>query len=302
MKNSNLKNKLKLWLLSHPELNPYKFSLKKSYQTLTSNLRVLPNFIIIGAGRAGTTSLYNYLIQHPSIFPASTKNNENIADLHFFEHMISDKTSWYKSHFPTIFTKKFFESKTKKKFLTGEYTSTYMYNDNVPKRIFELIPNVKLIVILRNPVEKVYSTYSQQFAFHEYTTSFEKTIKSEFKRIELLKKYPELNAKDPDFANHVMHNLVRHGIYFDYLKYWFEIFPKKQFFIVDSEKLKNTTQETLDQVFKFLDLQPFQIPNLSKINVGQYSAMDNSSKKLLTDFYTPHNLKLYDLLGKTFSW
>ena len=79
----DLQSKLKFWLLSHPEINPYKFSLKKSYQNLTSSLRVLPNFIIIGAGRAGTTSLYSYLIQHPAIFAASTKNNENVADYIF---------------------------------------------------------------------------------------------------------------------------------------------------------------------------------------------------------------------------
>ena len=101
MENINLKNKLKFWFLSHPKINPYKFSLKNSFQILTSNFRILPDFIIIGAGRAGTTSLYSYLIQHPSIFAASTKNNENIADLHFFEYMTSDKISWYKSHFPT---------------------------------------------------------------------------------------------------------------------------------------------------------------------------------------------------------
>ena len=302
MVNINLKNKLKFWLLSHPKINPYIFSLKKSYQTITSNLRVLPNFIIIGAGRAGTTSLYNYLIQHPSIFAASTKNNENIADLHFFEHMISNKTSWYKSHFPTIFTKKFFESKSKMKFITGEYTSTYMYNRNVPKRIFELIPNIKLIIILRNPVEKAYSTYSQQLSFNEHTMSFEETVKAELRRIELSKNYPELNSNDPDFGNHVMHNLVRHGIYFDYLNEWFKIFPKKQFFIIDSEKLKNSTQDTLDDVFKFLDVQPHKISNLSKINVGQYTKIDDSSKKILTDFYLLHNEKLYNLLGSRYSW
>ena len=150
-------SKTKLWLLSNPKFNPYRFSLKKFYRNLTSKSRVLPDFIIIGAGRAGTTALYSYLIQHPSIIPATTENNQPVADLHFFEYMISDRISWYKSHFPR---------KSKNSFVTGEFTSTYMYHKKVPERIFNLIPKIKLIVILRNPVDKAYSTYNQQSHYH----------------------------------------------------------------------------------------------------------------------------------------
>ena len=80
----NKLSKIKLWLLSNPKFNPYKFSLKKFYRNLTSGSRVLPDFIIIGAGRAGTTALYTYLIQHPSIITAYTDNDAPVADLHFF--------------------------------------------------------------------------------------------------------------------------------------------------------------------------------------------------------------------------
>ena len=162
---NNLRTKIKVQLLSNPKFNPYKFSLKKFYRNLTSTIRVLPDFIIIGSGRAGTTALYSYLIQHPSIIPTSTENNNSVADLHFFEYMISDKISWYKSHFPTIFSKMYRRRKSKNSFVTGEFTSTYMYHENVPERIFNLIPKIKLIVILRNPIDKAYSTYNQQSHF-----------------------------------------------------------------------------------------------------------------------------------------
>ena len=157
MAKNELRNKLKIWLLSHPKLNPYRFSFKSFFRNSTSTFRVLPDFIIIGSGRAGTTALYTYLIQHPSIFSASTENNESVGDLHFFEYMISDKISWYKSHFPTKFTKNYYKFKSKNNFVTGEYTSTYMYNKNVPKRISKLLPNVKLIICLRDPVKRIVS-------------------------------------------------------------------------------------------------------------------------------------------------
>jgi hypothetical protein len=299
---NNLKNKLKIWLLSNPKFNPYRFSLKIFFRNSTSTFRVLPNFIIIGSGRAGTTALYTYLIQHPSIFAASTKNNESVSDLHFFEYMTSDKISWYKSHFPTKFTKNFHNLKYKNNFVTGEYTSTYMYNRNVPKRISKLLPDVKLIIILRNPVNKAYSTYSQQYHFNEYSSSFEDTIQAEFKRMELCKTNPELYTKNPDFDSHVVTNLIRHGMYSEYLEEWIKFFPKNQFLIIDSEELKNSTQETVNKVFNFLNVFPHKISNLSKVNVGKYSPLDKKSKDLLSKFYKPYNEKLNNLLDTKFEW
>jgi len=286
-------SKTKLWLLSNPKFNPYKFSLKKFYRNLTSKSRVLPDFIIIGAGRAGTTALYSYLIQHPSIIPATTENNQPVADLHFFEYMISDKISWYKSHFPR---------KSKNSFVTGEFTSTYMYHKHVPERIFNLIPKIKLIVILRNPTDKAYSTYNQQSHFREFTSSFEETIKAEFSRIDLIKNHIEFKNSNPDFDNYVEYNIIRHGIYFNYLEKWFKIFPKEQIFVVDSNELENFPQQTLNKVFEYLNLPHHEIPNLSKVNVGKYSPMGESTRKSLIEFYKPHNAKLNNLLGTNFDW
>ena len=289
----NKLSKTKLWLLSNPKFNPYKFSLKKFYRNLTSSSRVLPDFIIIGAGRAGTTALYTYLIQHPSIITASTDNDAPVADLHFFEYMISDKISWYKSHFPR---------KSKNSFVTGEFTSTYMYHKKVPERIFNLIPKIKLIVILRNPIDKAYSTYNQQSHFNEVTSSFEETIKAEFARIDLIKNHIEYTNNNPNFDNYVEYNIIRHGIYFNYLEKWFKIFPKKQIFVVDSNELENFPQQTLNKVFEFLNLSPHEIPNLAKVNVGKYSPMTESTRESLIEFYKPHNAKLNNLLGTNFDW
>ena len=289
----NKLSKTKLWLLSNPKFNPYKFSLKKFYRNLTSGSRVLPDFIIIGAGRAGTTALYTYLIQHPSIITASTDNDAPVADLHFFEYMISDKISWYKSHFPR---------KSKNSFVTGEFTSTYMYHKKVPERIFNLIPKIKLIVILRNPIDKAYSTYNQQSHFNEVTSSFEETIKAEFARIDLIKNHIEYTNNNPNFDNYVEYNIIRHGIYFNYLEKWFKIFPKKQIFVVDSNELENFPQQTLNKVFEFLNLSPHEIPNLAKVNVGKYSPMTESTRESLIEFYKPHNAKLNNLLGTNFDW
>ena len=126
---NDLKKSIKFWLIDHPELNPSQFSTKKLFRKITSSFRSFPHFIIIGVGRAGTTALYSYLIQHPSIHGTISSNKKLAYDLHFFEFMTSQSNFWYKSHFP-IFLPKFFY---KKNFpLTGEYTSTYFYHPEEP--------------------------------------------------------------------------------------------------------------------------------------------------------------------------
>ena len=299
---SNIKNKIRFWLLLNPQFNPYKFSFKFFLRRITSNLRTYPDFIIIGSGRAGTTSLYSYLIQHPNIITSFSHREQKAADLHFFEYMISSSTNWYRSHFPTKISKKLLQLRTKSSVISGEFTSTYMYHPFVPKRIFDLIPNIKLIVILRNPVDKVYSAFSQQFQFKEFTSSFEDYIESELKRIKITEKEPDLKTFNEDFESIAVPNILRHGIYHTYLKKWLELFSKKQIYVVDSKDLHDNTQETLDNIFKFLEIPPVNIPDTSKINVGKYSKMDTLTRRRLLDFFSPFNDKLNYLLGTKFHW
>ena len=294
-----MKQQIRLWFLENPQFNPYRFSFEKLYRKMTSRLRSLPDFIIIGVGRAGTTALYSYLIQHPSIVAASTDNNESVADLHFFEYMISNNIQWYKSHFPILFSK---SKNQKNSFITGEYTSTYIYHPDVPKRIFNLLPKIKLIVILRNPIDKAYSTYQQQFRFGEYTTSFEDTVNAEFRRINLNKDFPELNSNNYDFENFVAQNIIRHGIYADYLETWLKIFDRKQILILNSEDLKNSTKETLHRVFHFLNVSNYDIANTSQVNVGKYPPINKITRKKLIKFFKPHNQRLNKLLDTEFDW
>ena len=285
---SNIKNKIRFWLLLNPQFNPYKFSFKFFLRRITSNLRTYPDFIIIGSGRAGTTSLYSYLIQHPNIITSFSHREQKAADLHFFEYMISSSTNWYRSHFPTKISKKLLQLRTKSSVISGEFTSTYMYHPFVPKRIFDLIPNIKLIVILRNPVDKVYSAFSQQFQFKEFTSSFEDYIESELKRIKITENEPDLKTFNEDFESIAVPNILRHGIY--------------QIYVVDSKDLHDNTQETLDDIFKFLEIPPVNIPDTSKINVGKYSKMDTLTRRRLLDFFSPFNDKLNYLLGTKFHW
>ena len=295
----NLKKQIKFWLLNNPQFNPYKFSFGKFYRKLTSSLRTFPHFIIIGVGRAGTTALYSYLIQHPSIHPTLADDEKLASDIHFFEYMESDSISWYKSHFPILLPKLNSQKHPK---ITGEFTSTYFYHSDVPERIYQLLPKVKLIVILRNPIDKIYSTYYQQFRYGEVSTSFEETIDAELRRIKILEGNPDLRSQHPGFSNFVSQNILRHGIYADYFINWFELFNKKQILILNADDLKKNTENTLQQVFEFLGVENHTIENLSHISARKYPKLSDITRKKLIEFYKPHNERLNKLLQRNFEW
>mgnify|MGYP006439820863 CR=1 FL=1 len=140
---------------------------------INSNNRVLPNFIIVGAQKAGTTSLFRYLTSHPQIkAPFKTK------EIHFFDGGLESEDNykkglkWYKSHFPL-------KSKMYNK-LTYEASPLYLFHPCAPKRIKKDIPDVKIIILLRNPVERSISHY-----FHELRKGRERlTVDEAFRKEE----------------------------------------------------------------------------------------------------------------------
>ena len=287
-------NKIRLWLLDHPDFNPYRFSLSRAYRILTNQIRVLPDFIVIGSSKSGTTSLQYYLIQHPSIVVE--------RDVHFFEYMQTNSIEWYRAHFPTKVYKNFKKILDKEKLIVGEQTATYLFHPLIPKRIHDIIPNSKLIVILRNPVDRAYSNYQHQVREGVEKRTFEDAIKSEITRIEIGKKEPEYKINNDDFNNHVIFSYLRHGIYVDFIKAWMEFFPKEQFLILPTYDLNNNHVKFLKQVFHYLNVSNFEIKDLKRQNVGEYKKLEKSTRKFLVDYYRLHNERLFKLLGKNFDW
>ena len=291
---SSVINNIRLWLLEHPSLNPYRFSLKRAYRTATNQIRLLPDFVVIGSSKSGTTSLHYYLMQHSSI---TVERN-----VHFFEYMHNNSIEWYRGHFPTKVYKNFKKIIRKEKLIVGEQTATYLFHPLVPKRIHDIVQNVKLIAVLRNPVERAYSNYQHQVREGVEKRTFEDAIKSELKRIEISKNEPEYKINNDDFNNHVIFSYLRHGIYVDFIKTWMRFFTKEQFLILPTYDLNNNPAQFLKQVFEFLNVPNRKVNSLDRKNVGEYTKLDNSTRKFLVDYYRPHNKRLFQLLGKNFDW
>jgi len=294
----NVKSKLReyarSWVLKHPRFDPRVYLRVfpiKLYRGITAPIRVLPDFVIIGVGKSGTTSLYDYIVKHPSIGSSLYKETK-------FLHYHSS-SFLYRSYFPTIFTSCWINNSRGKKFLTGEATPSYFFYPNCGKKIFKINPNIKLILILRNPIDRAYSEYQAQVSGNEQNLSFELAIKNQ-EKVWLESE----NLRDNEsMVKDLLPNLyLQQGVYIDKLKQWMKIFPKNQFLILRTEDLESNPTKKMNDVFEFLEVPSYKIKNFQKKNVGNYDPIKHETRKELIEFFKPYNEKLSKFLGQDFGW
>jgi hypothetical protein len=274
--------------------------LEKLYRATTSQIRLLPDFIIIGTQRGGTTSLYNYLAEHPGVGAASIK------EVHFFDtpHYRQGK-AWYRAHFPSALQKHLVERVRKLDFITGEASPYYLFHPHAPARVAAVLPGVKLIVMLRNPVDRAYSHYYHEVAGnHETLASFEEAIDCEEQRLagELEKMGADEHYQS---YNHRHFSYLARGIYVDQLQNWLKYLPREQFLILRSEDFYANPQDVFKATLSFLDLPaivPQETRQFKHYNVTQPPRMLAATRQRLVEYFKPHNARLYNFTGIDFNW
>ncbi len=288
-------------------VKPAYWALRSRYRLLTNGLRLLPDFIILGTQRGGTTSLYYYLTEYAGVFSALHK------EVHFFDDQFASGMSWYRAQFPTRLQKFYVEQFSRRRFITGESTPYYLFSPHVPKRIKEALPGVKLIVLLRNPVDRAYSHHwLATYEGHE-TLSFEKAIKCEAERL-ACEQEKMLADEHYESFNHRHFAYLERGIYVNQLQHWMSYFPKEQFLILKSEAFYRDPVTAVKQTMEFLDVpvtalntrQPFKqyrepTPKGFK-NIQKPREMDSEVRATLVEYFRPHNARLYEFLGRDFQW
>jgi hypothetical protein len=265
--------------------------IKRNIRYITSPARELPNFIIAGAVRCGTTSLYYNICEHSSVLPAS------YDEIGFFDSNYELGINWYKSMFPTKFKMKKIESKTGT-CITGEDTPFYFWNKKAIKRIKKDIPKIKLIILLRNPINRAYSNYHLGVRLGSELLSFEDSIKKEI----------ELLEKNNDFESDKIEKFLRprsyiaKGLYYQQIKNWFDVFSKDQILVLNTEIFSEKSDQTLKQIFNFLNLPNEKIQKIKNKKVGNYQKMNENTRECLKNIFKPHNEKLFKILGTEFEW
>jgi len=259
---------------------------------ITGPLRVLPDFIIIGSMKCGTTSLYYDICEHPCASPAA------YDEIGFFDSNFHLGLNWYRSMFPT---KRRIEDIRRKEgvAITGEDTPFYFWNPVAAKRIQKLLPNIKLITILRNPIDRAYSEYQDLVSSESNSPSFETFIENE---INTRRKDSSLITEENFEIFNQKNSYLLKGIYVDQLKIWAGLFPKEQIFTLSTENLNSEPITALESVFQYLNLPDYKIKNTRRQKQKKYVPMNSQTRKILIEFFKPHNERLFKFIGKKFDW
>jgi len=271
----------------------------KLYRLSTNNIRLIPDFIIIGAQRGGTTSLYAYLCRHPAVLPAAMK------EVHFFDTNFQRGLSWYRAQFPSVMHKRLAEQLHGTPVITGEASPYYLFHPRVPERVAALLPATKLIVLLRNPVLRAYSHYHHEVERGHEQLSFEEALTQE--EVRTREEVEQLEQNEYYYSyNHQHYTYQTRGLYAEQLERWFQYFPREQFLILKSEDFYAHTSAALEQVATFLNIAPapFQRTQYTALNGSTYKQpeMNALTKRRLMEYYHPHNTRLYQLLNRDFGW
>ena len=282
------------WLLQHKNywLNP--MSIFSIYRAITGKVRISPNFIIFGAAKCGTTSLYEYLVSHPSVYSSVWK------EIFYFDRYYDRGINWYCGHFENKM-RHFFDSKIlNEKKICGEATPTYIHNPLTVQRIHDDFPEMKLIALLRNPVDRAYSHYQMEIRLGYETNSFEDALELENERLknELNKIYSNKNYYS---YRRQIFSYKMGGLYAQHLKMWLNYFSKDQILVIGTEEFEKDPAYHFKKIESFLEI-PHKKIEFKKYNVGKYDKINEKTRSELTKFFEPHNKELYKLLNHDFGW
>ena len=269
------------------------YNITWKYRVLTSGLRALPDFVIIGAMRAGTSTLYRYLRYHPQ-----TKGCPPY-EVHFFDRVYDKGVKWYRAHFPFEFQLK--SKNGKRVYITGEKTPRYLPDPHVPERVKSVIPDAKFIALLRNPIDRAYSHYQWSVRRGYETLSFEEALEVEEKRLQELEeriKREEL-WRQPGYR---WFSYKTRGKYAEQLKNWFKYFPREQILIIKSEDFYQDSRNVFKKILDFLGLDYWYPENVPPVRAPKYPPMSAKTREKLAEYFKPYNRELYNLLGIDFGW
>lgn len=270
-----------------------------AFRRATAAQRLRPTFLIIGAQKSGTTSLHRYLSMNPAVLLASPK------EVRYFHRNHERGERWYRAQFPLRGHARLTRLRVGAKPAVGEASPIYLFDPRAPARVHAFDPAMKLIALLRDPVDRAYSHYHMQLRWGYERGSFEEALDREES---LLEAELEHVSDDPPVYSDLINRIsyVARGRYAELLERWLALFPREQLLIVTSEELLIETKATMTRVTRFLEI-PDRVAKSYPLlggggGLGEYEPMDPATRERLARIFEPHNRRLEQLLGRELSW
>ncbi len=251
---------------------------------LTARKRMLPNFLIVGVMKGGTSSLYHYLNQHPDV------KMSRVQEVHFFAKYYSRGLNYYRSFFP---------KKSEGK-LSGESSPYYFFHPAVPARVKKDLPNCKIIVLLRDPVDRAYSHYQMHKGI-DPADNFLQALAWEESRVQTTHER-FLNGESFLDTSHQAYSYLKRGMYAEQLHHWLHHYSLDALLILRSEDFYADPKKTLKQVYAYLELPEIFPENLAPVNVRAYETLPRNVYKEIATQFEEDGRELRQLLGDQFTW
>lgn len=262
----------------------------------TRRARMLPGFLIVGAERCGTTSMFHVLRQHPAMFSGTLPRKE----MHYFDHKHDLGLGWYQCHFPLIPRARLAARRAGNP-VAFEATANYMFHPLAPERIHRDLPGVRLLVMVRDPVERAYSAYAHQVGFGYETEPFARALELEDAR---LQGEAERLTADPAYISfsHSHYTYRARGYYADQLEKLEHLFGRDRIHVVDVGDFFASPAPVYDRVLDFLGMPHRGYPDFTPQNARPRSPMPATVRADLAEHFRPHDERLASWLGKEPSW
>ncbi|HEV2809033.1 MAG TPA: sulfotransferase [Acidimicrobiales bacterium] len=266
---------------------------------LSTPARVLPHFLVLGAQRCGTSSLYKYLGRHPCIAPSLRK------EVGYFTSSYGEDVGWYRAHFPLEARAKLM-AKAGQQLLSFEATPDYLLHPLAPARVMQLLPDARFVVLLRDPVDRAFSHYLHMRRLGFETRTFERAIEEEPMTVATDLARIHLDAGHDPKQFHRFSYAAR-SRYVEQLERWMNAFPRERFLVLDSSALYSDPRPTYQEILRFLGLpgwSPKQFSNHSYVGSPAPAApsMHPELRHQLTERFAEANQGLAELVGRDFPW
>jgi hypothetical protein len=272
----------------------------RSYAKGTVGARPTPDFLIVGAKRGGTTSLYNYLLMHPGVLGLFPQVRGKKSTDYFFKERGRGEL-WYRSHFHTESYRNLLSRKLGYRPISGEASPYYLWDPRIAMQVRAVAPDIKAIALLRDPVERAYSHYQERVQNGVEPLSFEAALAAEDARLE--GEFGKMAADSRYYSTaHDFYTYRARGVYLPQLQNWHRAFPEGQLLVLRSEDMYDDVQGVFNRVCDFLGIPPYGLPTTKTFNASARSTMPEAAREELTSYYAPHNKELADYLQRDPLW
>lgn len=272
----------------------------------TSAFRPSPDFLIIGAKRAGTTSFYFDLIEHEAILrlyppPMPRVKADATKGVHYFDSNFTRDDRWYRSYFPTSATRSLVRRRTGMPTVAGEASPFYLFHPAAAERAHRTLPETRIIVLLRDPVLRTYSHWKERRRGDAEELDFLDALDAETDR---LAGERERLLGDPGYTSYPWEHqsYFTQSLYAKSLRPWVEAFGRDRIFVAASEDYYQEPNRVLGDVHEFLGLPRMATATGTIRNAAKGAPLEAGLRADLRARFAAPNRELVELLAQTFRW